>query len=170
MDRSIKIVILLACVLSLGFGLIWDKVIAGARKVIIPEVAQSSTGPDRVTAKIGPSSIEKPMVQTAAVAADQATVPAPVTNRPDPNASDPAAATIDIDASVPAHIRKWTEEGRIKDGKYKVQSGDFLGKICHTHFKHLGKKNDDWRKVNPQFASDPDWKGLRPDMWITIPQ
>lgn len=179
MDRGIKIAILVACLLSLGFGLIWDKIIDGARRTILAESDDTGMGPTRAEVRIGDTSLPAPNKPV--------TSPAPsntpsVPSQAEPNAaSDAARATPSTTAGapvgpkgdVPEHVLRWVADGTIAEGKYTVQAGDGLHKICYdkTRFRYLEKEQRDWMAANPQFKDVDDWiKRLRPGMRITIPQ
>jgi hypothetical protein len=156
MDRGIKIAILAACLLSLGFGLIWDRVIDGARTAVLGTPDPAGMGPDRVTLKAGSMNIDAPKPASQ----DESAAPTPDNTKPTTAATAPVGAPTKP-AATPTNSN--TADGCppdllpfIKDGKYTTQKGDGLWKICYhaTRFRFLRDKNpaidlDAWRKANP---------------------
>lgn len=185
MDRGIKIAILAACLLSLGFGLVWDKVIDGARRVIKADAASDGLGPVEATLKVGDTSLPAPEGQAKPSQAAASTAANPGANPSQPagntvqaktapeNAANAQAAGIPINADTPAHIKAWVEKGIIKDGKYQVQKGDSPRAIALTTpgFKYLGKDEFQWLAANPQYKSMDEFaRRLIAGTWLTIPQ
>jgi hypothetical protein len=177
MDRGIKIAILAACLLSLGFGLVWDKVIDGARRIIKDDASADSLGPVGATLRVGDTSLPAPEGQGAQAtpspaAAQSSATPNASKSTPDTNPGYTNAG-IPITADTPAHIKAWVEKGIIKDGKYLVQKGDSPRAIALTSaaFKYLGKNEFDWHAANPQYKSMDEFaKRLIAGHWLTIPQ
>ena len=179
MDRGIKIAILAACLLSLGFGLVWDKVIDGARRTIKNEPDATGMGPVEATLKVGDTSLPAPQ-GTARIKSEGNVVvsngggagAANVTVNPEP-AKTILSGGIKVNADTPAHIKKWIEQEIIKDGQYKVQRGDSPRAIALTSacFRYLGKNEHDWLAVNPQYKNMDEFaKKLIAGTWLTIPQ
>lgn len=188
MDRGIKIAILAACLLSLGFGLVWDKVIDGARRVIKADAASDGLGPVEATLKVGDTSLPAPEGQAkpshaaanpGASGTNSGTNSSQVTGNNTQSKTTPensattASAGIPINADTPAHIKAWVEKGIIKDGKYLVQKGDSPRAIALTTpaFKYLGKDEFQWLAANPQYKNMDEFaRRLIAGTWLNIPQ
>jgi len=179
MDRGIKIAILAACLLSLGFGLVWDKFIDGARRVIKDEPDPTAMGPTPATLRVGDTSLPEP-VRPATTKPTDGKTPIDTTSNtgtaaikaPEPAKPD-VSSGIPVTHDTPAHIKKWIEQGIIKDGKYLVQSGDSPRGLARNTkaFRYLSKSEADWLAVNPQFKDMDEFaKRLRAGSWLTIPQ
>ncbi|MCK6440535.1 MAG: LysM peptidoglycan-binding domain-containing protein [Planctomycetes bacterium] len=164
MDRGIKIAIVIACVLSLGLGLIWDSVIDFGRDAVRPENPVSSMSPDTVALRVGdmttPSRARPVSTQTPATSGSQ-TNDAPVAGQPPAEQRSNAASHLAMSPQL---------ANNVKDGVYTVQSGDNWWKIAYkdTHFKFLGKTQDDWKAANPDVVKKYG-NDLRPGVKLTIP-
>ncbi|MCA8940749.1 MAG: LysM peptidoglycan-binding domain-containing protein [Planctomycetes bacterium] len=166
MDRGIKIAILVACLLSLGLGIVWARVIDVVRPGNEAANDPLLMEPDRVSATIGapqaeaerPVAIERIMPE-----------PPPTSEEDHPHIEDEASSekvVVAADGEWPAHIAP-----HIRDGKYIMQDGDNYWKLARNsqRFKFLfeskGIDYNDWQKANAHL----DDRKIRPGTALTIP-
>ena len=151
MERGIKIAIIAACLVSLGLGLLWDKVIDGARGVMAP-TDKANMGPDKLVYSVGDTRlppVREPAPAETVNADNIALTPA----TPTPTAS-PAS-------SLPAQLQP-AAAGPTPD-TYVVKKGDSWWKIAHIQFKTLGKDTDVWQKANAGVQ-------LKPGATLNVPK
>ena len=147
MDRGIKIAILVACLLSLGLGLIWDRVIDASRSAVMPSRDKGGPlSPDPAVLVSGDMRLPKPAGQQPAA------ITQPVNSvdgsglQVSAGSSSPVIVPPTEGMKYPEHIRSM-----IREGKYVLQAGDSPWKVANTEkrFKFLGKSSTDWVNANP---------------------
>lgn len=148
MDRGIKIAILVACVLSLGLGLIWDRVIDTARTAALPAREKSALGPDPAAMTVGDMRLPRAeaAVRDGANTTVEAAAETPAVMPGGSRTSGVTASPKSAGSGYPEHIRPY-----LQDGKYVVQPGDSPWKVANTEkrFKFHGKNSTDWTNANP---------------------
>jgi LysM repeat protein len=152
MDKGIKIAILVACVLSLGFGLIWDKIIDGARSTLVTKPDAADMGPSKAEIRVG--DLAKPSLFAP--------------DRPEP-AVAASVATLTQPATAPATV---AAPGASAPGKHKVKDGETLSAIAERiarskeRVPYLNTRIEQWKAANPGVVN---WERLRPGTELNIP-
>ncbi len=179
MDRQIKIAILIACVLSLGLGLIWDNVIEASRKTLKTKESKDSTAPDSLVvrfdapkegelihAKNEARNKQKKGNQDSSQEIKEYTRE-PVQNQAEKFSQEQSSEFPWLEG-VRMHLDPQKDQRILEQLKpflkgdyYTVQKGDSWDKIAYTRFRFYGtalEKSGKWKKDS---AGQRQWR----DFW-----
>lgn len=136
MDRGVKIAIFVASIAALSLGLVWDRVLSGARVIVEKAPSPDPFAPEEMRAVVRAAS---PRVDFPAKPEEQTAPPAE---------TSPAVQTPVQDQPVgPQPDEGWTD--------YRAKRGDGWWTIAHSVFKGRGLTTNDIIKANPDIKGDP---------------